>query len=190
MNAISSETSPSSLLSMDEISKANQYLNSTRDDLLHAVNCLDDAQWNFKPAPDRWSIAETLEHVVMVENAVHGIVGRMADSPAGEPGRIHSQIDDVVLTEVPRRSPKFQAPPQIAPTLQWSPAETLQRFEEGRTRTLHLLAHAPFLRGRVVPHPILGPWDGYQWILAAGAHCARHTDQILEVKSSAGFPDM
>lgn len=53
---------------------------------------------------------------------------------------------------------------------------------------MQLLVEAPALRGHVIPHPFLGPWDGYQWILAAGAHGARHTAQIEEVKASAGFP--
>ena len=37
--------------------KGVQYLESTRDGVLAATKGLSDAQWNFKPAPDRWSIA-------------------------------------------------------------------------------------------------------------------------------------
>jgi hypothetical protein len=74
------------------------------------------------------------------------------------------------------------------PRGQWSPAETVERFAAARTRTLELLESAPALRGHVVPHPVLGPWDGYQWILGAAAHGVRHTEQIREVKAEAGFP--
>ena len=31
--------------------------------------------------------------------------------------------------------------------------------------------------------------DGYQWILAAAAHCDRHTKQILEVRADPNFPE-
>jgi hypothetical protein len=39
-----------------------------------------------------------------------------------------------------------------------------------------------------VDHPVLGPLDGYEWILAAAAHSERHTKQILEVKADPNFP--
>jgi hypothetical protein len=55
-------------------------------------------------------------------------------------------------------------------------------------RTAELLSVARNLRGHVLPHPVFGPWDGYQWILAAGCHSARHTGQILEVKADPNFP--
>jgi hypothetical protein len=31
------------------------------------------------------------------------------------------------------------------------------------------------------PNRVLGPLDGYQWILFVGAHEARHTGQIREI---------
>ncbi|MGI8819654.1 MAG: hypothetical protein ACR2ID_02090 [Chthoniobacterales bacterium] len=37
-------------------------------------------------------------------------------------------------------------------------------------------------------HPALGMMDAYQWLLFNGAHCKRHTAQILEVRADAGFP--
>jgi hypothetical protein len=188
MNTISCQASPS-LMNSEEKSKAAHYLASTRDNLVRAVTGLSDSQWDFKPAADRWSVAEILEHIVLVENRVHAIIGGMPAAPPAEPDRIDSQIDEVVLAKVPQRLAKVQAGPQVTPSRQWSPAETLKRFLDSRDETLRLLASAPSLRGHVVPHPILGPWDGYQWILAAAAHGSRHTEQILEVKADAGFPD-
>jgi hypothetical protein len=179
-----------SLLSPNEISNATGYLISTRDALLHALSGFDAPQWDFKPDPGRWSIAEILEHIVLVENRIHAIVGGMQDAPPAEAGRNDEQIDEFVMTAAPQRSPKFQSPPRFEPSHQWSPAEALDRFNESRARTLHLLVEAPSLRGHVLPHPIFGPWDGYQWILAAGAHLARHTSQILEVKACAGLPEL
>ena len=50
------------------------------------------------------------------------------------------------------------------------------------------LLDAPLLRGRVRPHPLFGPWDGFQWLLATGSHTARHNDQIREIKADVNFP--
>jgi ABC-type sugar transport system substrate-binding protein len=30
------------------------------------------------------------------------------------------------------------------------------------------------------PHPALGPFSGYDWIVFVGSHAARHADQIRE----------
>jgi hypothetical protein len=189
MNTISSAVSTSSLLSSDELSTATHYLNSTRDSLLEVLSGLSDPQWHFKPSPDRWSIAEILEHIVIVEGLVHARIGQMQDAPLSEPDRINSEVEETILTQVPKRSGKFQAPPPACPSHRWNPEETLARFVEGRTCTLQLLVEAPALRGHVIAHPFLGPWDGYQWILAAAAHGVRHTNQMLEVKACPGFPE-
>ena len=38
-----------------EKDKALQYLETTKKNVLEATKGLSEAQWNFKPAPDRWS---------------------------------------------------------------------------------------------------------------------------------------
>jgi hypothetical protein len=184
-----SPVSLSPLLTSHELSKAADYLNSTRDSLVEDLRGLSDSQWHFKPAPDRWSIAETLEHLVLIEERVHGLIDRMPDAPPAEPDRINSQVEEIILLEVPKRVIRRQAPAPVLPSHQWSPAEILARFLENRTRTLELLVEAPFLRGHVAPHPFFGAWDGYQWILAVAAHTARHTGQVLELKACSGFPE-
>lgn len=183
------QTPASALLNAHEVSKATDYLESTRDGILRIVGDLSDAQWNFKPEADLWSIAEILDHLAIIEGRVHGIVARMPDEPVAEPGRTNSQVEAIIIAEVPDRSIKFKAPPVVCPSQQVNHQESLARFLKSRARTVELLREAPYLRGHVFSHPILGPWDGYQWILAAAAHCARHTEQILELKACAGFPE-
>ena len=181
-------TGITTLLSLDELSRAADFLQSTRDNLLHAVTGLELDQWLFKPALDCWSIAENLEHLVIIEYAVHGILGGMPDAPAAEPDRNTSEIDEMIVNAVPKRSKRITAPEALQPASRWSPEETLLKFLAARTRTLELLHGGSALRGHVRPHPLLGTWDGYQWILAVAGHSARHTTQIEEVKASGGFP--
>ncbi len=187
MSAISTPTIASPILSSQEISKATEHLVSTRDGLLSAVRDLSDEQWNFRPEPDAWSIAEILEHLAVIEQRVHGIIARMPEADAAEPDSNNSKVEAIILAQVPNRSSKFKAPPFICPSGQCSPEESLALFLKRRAQTIELLNEAPALRGRVVIHPVLGPWDGYQWILGVAAHCARHTKQILEWKACSGF---
>ena len=59
-------------LESTELEQTFQYFDQTRNRVIEATSGLSDAQWRFKPAPDRWSIAENLEHMVMVQERVLG----------------------------------------------------------------------------------------------------------------------
>ena len=50
-----------------ERQKGVQYLEQTRDGVVAALKGLSDVQMKFKTAPDRWSVAETLEHIALAE---------------------------------------------------------------------------------------------------------------------------
>jgi hypothetical protein len=166
-----------------------RYLAESRAGVIEAVKGLSEAQFNFKPAPDRWSIAETLEHIGIVEDAVlNGVRARLEKGPAPAADRDAKQVDAMLLEKVPDRSWKVQAPPQLSPTGHTTPAASLERFLASRQQMVNWLKSDSDLRGHVVDHPVFGPMDGYQWILAAAGHSERHTKQILEVKADPNFP--
>ncbi|HYV61475.1 MAG TPA: DinB family protein, partial [Bryobacteraceae bacterium] len=54
--------------------RAVAYLEKTKNGVVEATKGLSDAQWNFKPAPDRWSIAEVVEHLAAAEDMLRGLV--------------------------------------------------------------------------------------------------------------------
>src|SRR3982751_4732949 len=167
---------------------AAAYLGSTRDELIDAVRDLSPAQWAFQRAPGEWCAAEVVEHLAILEGRIQMLIAMLPKAAPAEPGRNDADNDEFIIETVPRRTSRFQAPETSRPKRDCTPAEALHLFTESRRRTGHLLETANCLRGRVVPHPVLGPWDGYQWILEAAAHTARHTDQIREIKSADGFP--
>jgi len=169
--------------------QALHYLADTRIGLTQAVQGLSDAQWMFKPGPDRWSVAEVVEHLAVLEELfVKKVCPQIVQSPAGKPGMDVKKLDAIIMAKVPDRSTKLQAPPEIVPTGRWSPRESLQRFLDDRQETVNFLNTASDLRGHVLSHPALGPLDGYEWVLAVAAHTERHTKQILEVEADPHFP--
>jgi DinB superfamily len=182
-NATLSENS----LTTEEIIRASRHLSVARGYLLESVSGLSAAQWNFRPHNDSWSIAEILEHLVLIEGRVHAIIGNMINAPEAEPGHEESEMDDFIVSEVARRSIKVKAPIPVCPANRWTGPEALESFIAVREQTMQLLA-APLLRGRVRPHPFFGPWDGYQWLLAVASHTIRHTSQMGEVKAHPDFP--
>jgi DinB family protein len=182
--AVSAQT-----LTQAERERALRYLTDTRNGVSDAVKGLSEAQWKFKPAPDRWSVAEVVEHLALTEELVSKqVLADLNKAPAGAANRDVKQVDAMIVDKITDRTTKFEAPPPVAPTGRWTPATALDHFLDGRAQTIALLQSTPDLRQHVINHPAFGPLDGYEWILAVAGHSARHTKQIIEVKADPNFP--
>ena len=164
-------------------------LDRTRTGLVEATKGLSEAQWKFKPGPDRWSVAEVLEHIVVVEQfLLENTAKDVMKAPAGKPDRDYKSTDKLVLTAIADRAQRAQAPEPVQPTGRWSSQETLNQFLKVRARTTEFLKSTPGLRDHVADSPLGQPLDAYQWLLYISAHSDRHTKQILEVKAHPNFP--
>jgi DinB superfamily len=172
-----------------EKDRALQYLESTEKNVRDAVKGLSAAQWNFKPAPERWSIAQVVEHLAAAEDMLRGmIVEKVMISPAA-PDRDVKMIDDLVFKTVPDRSHKVDAPEPLRPVNRFgTPEEALKHFVESRGQTEDFLKRTPDLRAHAIDSPMGQKLDGYEWVLLIAAHSERHTKQINEVKADANFP--
>jgi DinB family protein len=172
-----------------EKERVQRDLVESREALVETVRGLTPEQWKFKPSPERWSAAEVVEHLALIEDLVsQGVLARMDKAPAGSADRDPKQVDAMILAKVPDRSTKYQAPPQAVPTGRWTPADTLEHFVAGRTHTIAVFNAMPDPRQHVIDHPVLGSLDAYEWVLAVAAHTERHRKQILELKADPNFP--
>jgi hypothetical protein len=177
-------------LSPEDRDKGVKYFEQTRQGIIDATKGLSDAQWKFKSAPDRWSVAETLEHIALAEDFLYenGVQKALTGTPSAA-DRDYKKTDAAILAMIPDRSHKAQAPGPLVPRGRWSPADTLDHFLKSRQRNIDALKSLPAadLRTHVSAGP-LGPIDAYEWFLFIAAHSDRHTQQILEVKADPNFP--
>jgi hypothetical protein len=178
-------------VSQAEKDRALQYLESTKKGVLEATKGLSDAQWNFKPAPDRWSVAQVMEHLAAAEDMIRGLAQDQAMKTPAIPVRDPEEIkkaDEAVLAMVPDRSHKVQAPEPLQPTNRFgSPAAAQKHFVESRAITEEYLRNTSGLRAHLGDSP-LGKLDGYEYVLLIAAHSDRHTKQMMEVKADPNFP--
>jgi len=172
-----------------EKDRALQYLETTKKNVLEATKGLSEAQWNFKPAPDRWSVAQVMEHIAAAEDFIRDLVkDKVMMAPAGDAGRDVKKTDEGVLAMVPDRTTKAQAPEPLVPTNRFgSPDASIKHFVESRAMTANFLKTTTGLRDHVADSP-LGKLDGYEFVLLIAAHSERHTKQINEVKADPNFP--
>ena len=153
-----------------------------------SIDGLSEAQWNYKPAPDRWSPAECAEHIATSEGFIRGAIDTMMkQEPAADllAGARKDAIGDMVVD----RSKKFQAPEPLQPTKKYAtPADALAVFRAERQKTIEYVKSGGDFRLHAMAHPAAGPLDGYGWVMLLSAHSERHTLQIDEVKADAGYP--
>jgi hypothetical protein len=166
-----------------------QDLERSRKMFLSATANVSDAQWNYKPAPDRWSVAECAAHIIAAEDYFRQNVAAALKSPP-LPAAQRSDAGDAAVTKMIRdRSQRFQAPAGIEPTGKTTPrAQAIKDFEATRARTLeYVKATADPLRehGAGTPPNVM---SAYQLLLMLSGHTERHTAQILEVKATPAYP--
>ena len=164
------------------------YLSATRRKVLDTVQDLSPTQLDYKPSRDRWSPAQIVEHLAIVEGFVLiRIDAALTSSPSQQSAW---QGRDNALIEATRsRETRVEAPERAQPTGQLQHDELFRKFDANRNRIIEFAAttDAP-LRNMCSPHPLFGELDCYQWLLFTAAHSERHHAQILEVIADANFP--
>lgn len=175
-----------------EKDKALKYLESTKEAIVDATKALSAAQWNFKSGPDRWSVAEVMEHIAAAEDYIReNITEKVMKAPARSEAEDVKMLDDTVIAKIPDRSVKVQAPEPLKPTNRFgSPDGSLKHFLESRQTTEAFLTSHDDLRAHAADSPLGKKLDAYEWVLFLTAHSERHTKQINEVKADPNFPKM
>ncbi len=179
---------PSQTASKDR-EAAVSYLEETKQGFVKSIDGLSEAQWTFKAAPDRWSIAEVAEHIAISESTILQLLTEkvMKAPKSAAPAPLS---DQKVIDAITDRSQTAQAPDMLRPANRWATRDALTKdFLAARQKTIdYVKTTTDDLRGHVAPHPALKELDGHQWLLLLAAHSARHTDQITEVKTGTGYP--
>jgi hypothetical protein len=178
-------------ISDSERQRALDHLDASRARLVATVESMTPQQWTFKPAPDRWSPAECVEHITITEQRILGGIRQALNAPP-DPAKFDRTRDEVIVARMPDRSRKAQAPEEIVPTGRpefASVQSAITAFDAVRAETVTFTKETRAdLRAHGFKHMAFGDLDGYQWLLLLSAHCQRHTLQIEEVKASTGWP--
>ena len=180
------------MLTQQERDHAMQLLRDSEAEFLNLTSGLTEAQWTYKPAPDRWSVGETAEHIVLAEGLLFSKLEEALANPTNPDWEDQTDGKTEFIERVmPDRSHKAQAPEPIQPHEKWTRAETIARYKEVRARTLKVINNpdAP-LKNHTSEHPfpVFGTLNAYQWLIYIPLHNVRHNQQIAEVKNSPGFP--
>ena len=170
-----------------------EYMKQTKQDFLKSIKGLSTAQWNFKPAPDRWSVAEVAEHITLAEDFIGKNIQNnvmKAPAPTEEQKKAMAGREDQIKVLLTDRSKKFQAPEPLKPAHKFANAKEVEKaFTASRDANMQFAKSTPVteLRAHYDKSPA-GEMDAYQWLIFMAGHTKRHTLQIEEVKADPKFP--
>ncbi|MDA2912950.1 DinB family protein [Acidobacteriia bacterium AH_259_A11_L15] len=161
-------------------------LNQVRTDLLAVTEQVSPGSWRKRSAAEKWSAAEVIAHLTMVEKAItEGTQKLVRSEPRPTPfwKRLHFPLK---LEEW--RFLRARTPIPLDPRLLGDKEPMLERFAAGRRKTLAFLEanrQRDLSRWRW-RHPFFGSLDGYTWMECLYRHEIRHTKQLREIVQSLG----
>jgi hypothetical protein len=161
------------------------HMQMTENWLIDEVAPLSQGQLDFRMAPDKWTIAEVVRHLVIAEPTYWTLFQEGMNQP---PRKLEKQATDAdVLWYGIDRTRHEKTEPYKDPK-----GQTIEvRASLDTFRKLHamMLGYAQTtdqdLRGHAV-----ADWgtDAYQCLLEISTHAQRHILQIREIKAARGFP--
>jgi hypothetical protein len=161
-------------------------LDAAFEDLRAAVATVPEPLRGLKPAADRWSANEVLEHVSLVERlflkpltdkvgAAKGTLGREVDRPAALAADVRGLLTN--------REHKRTAPETVQPTGTVDTAAALALLADVHRHFFTIVSEADGLALSTVTHDhrFFGTLNVYQWIELLAGHEARHAAQVREI---------
>jgi hypothetical protein len=177
----------------EERAKVVKSLLDSQKELMDMIVNLTDEQWNFRPAPFKWTVGQTAEHIALGEGLLFSQVERALAAPVNPDWETKTaKKEGLILGPVAMRGGKAQAPDPIQPIgKNMTRAEIMKLLKEGREKSLKFARETNAeLKAHTTEHPfpVFGTLNAYQWLLYVPAHNSRHNKQVAEIKANANFP--
>jgi hypothetical protein len=167
------------LPSAQEIASAREVLQSSRDQLLAFCARLQPEDWRRSDGDGRWTIAQILDHLVIVEERSAAIFEALVNGTPDPDWEAKTAHKDSLLERAAVVEVRVQAPPAIHPTAAPDGPALLGKFQTVRARNL-ALANRPGLplKQYVRAHPVFGDVNALQNLRLLGYHTQRHLSQM------------
>ena len=160
-------------------------LEAGRQDVLAAINGLSDVQAAMRPAENRWSVLECIEHLVIVEARFQGWIdaGKKLETAHPDPEKEAS-----LTARVTDRTMKAEAPEAVRPTGRFTTLDAGRgAFNDARDRSVRMARErGGELYAVGAAHPRFGPMNGIEVLYLMAGHARRHAAQIRENRATLG----
>jgi hypothetical protein len=163
------------------------YLDTQRAAIEDAVAAAPAELRERRPAPDRGSVAEILDHLAIVNGGINDLLATQVASAREAGLGAERETSPVIATFDPSpildRSRRITTGERLQPRagIDAGAAQAALARTQQTLRELLLDWDGLALSELVLPNPVFGPLNVYQWVLFVGGHEGRHAAQIREV---------
>ena len=163
-------------------------LKRTRDELTRETESLTDSQWHFHESPDRWSIAEVVEHLALWE-IIWGREVSMGARNKPQPelnqtSKPDSYYAEWIMEPAPHKSPDFSRPTGFI-----TGKNNLVFFTRLRNQTIDFVEKTEVdMRAHFELTATDSPRNMHQVYIYQWGHVDRHLRQIRKIKQHPNYP--
>ena len=156
-------------------------LDTVHRQLVSTISAVDPALLSKRPAENEWSVAQVVEHLCLVENAVMSYLKSKVDQPPVKVSFLKKLMPMRIVSwrVKPLKAPKLVQPSENLPPMD----ELLKKFDAIRadTKDVCLKQGHERLSGISFKHPYFGQMDGAAAVSMVAFHEQRHLKQIREI---------
>ena len=180
---MSAQPSPATAVVIDKQFLLDR-LQETREIFLNSFAGVTEEQSALRPAPDCWSVLDTVEHLTTAETIQLNLINtQRTPRPADAPNREHAFLQMIPNRTYTMESPKGAKPIGRFATL----VEAAEQFKTTRAGVIQFLEqYNEDLRATEVkhPHPAAGMVSICEMLVAMAMHAKRHAAHIEEIRTT------
>lgn len=173
--------------SIEEIYEANDKI---REKLKVTVSDLTERQATTLPEGEKWTVAQIVEHVSMVEDGMTRICSKLLAKAktAGQQNGGVKLSENFLQRGLEIGQIKIEAPEIVRPVSGRTIAESLAVMDENRAKLdeMRPLFETFDCNEQKFPHPFFGDISAAEWLALVGGHEARHIKQIKKILEKIG----
>ena len=164
-------------------------LDAVRAEVLREADGLSQAQADWRPSADDWSVGEILHHLTLAEVNTGKLTSKLLKESDGAAGSYPADL--AAFAPLPPWPPgPREAPPVVRPEKGHPIGQLLHDMRAARERSRQSLARLATIDPRAFTwrHFTLGEMDLGQWWMLTAHHDRDHLQQIRRIKKTPGFP--
>jgi hypothetical protein len=174
--------------SIEEIYAGNDKI---RERLRSLVSQLTPESMSTLPDGEKWTIAQIIEHIAMVDESTIKICAKLLkkSEEAGHASNGEVMISDGFLQKgVEIAALKVEAPSFVQPTGERTIVESMAKLDENGERLAAMRTQFESVGGTEFkfPHPFFGEISAQEWLALKGGHEHRHIKQIEKILEKIG----
>ena len=160
------------------------HLEMTSAWLISEISGLAPAQLAFRRSPDEWSIAQVIDHLLVVGPIYWDDLQTALKAPSKQASTFSDA--DILWYGIDRGNPEKAIPTEVPMGHFKDLKAAIADYRKNHERLLAFVKTTDAdLRAHFVPRQ---GSDAYQWALLISTHEQRHILQIREIKAAAKFP--